>query len=418
MIIKLKKIILIPLKYSLALITISFLFLLSLVRTIRIAEFPATFGNLVVDPVIYYYLKKKKKELLKNIDLFYLQPEDTYNKFLLNFWKKKLIIFPYFFIKPVLNLHKILHLNFIRTIPEMSIYHPQNVHENIQKKKIIKFSSDEEKLGESILKKNFGIKPGQKFVCLNVRDGNYKRTLFKDKQLNFSKNNFRDWDINIFKKSLSFLSKKNIYVLRMGVYPKAKIKFSNKKIIDYANSKLRSDFMDVYLASKCFFCISTGSGFDELCTVFNKPVLDLTMPLGSIKHWQKSIFLFQKHYSKKKKRNLTLKEIFKYGYAWTFDSKKFRDSDIILKKNSADEIFHATKEILILLSNKKAKFLNTKKQKIFKNKYIKYWKQFSNNQKIFNSMNDKEKKMLKIIPIKFKSYLSTFYLNKNSNFIK
>ena len=54
---------------------------------------------------------------------------------------------------------------------------------------------------------------------------------------------------------------------------KEKIKFNNENIIDYAISKHRSDFLDVYLAYKSHFMISSESGINELAVIFRKPVL-------------------------------------------------------------------------------------------------------------------------------------------------
>ena len=41
------------------------------------------------------------------------------------------------------------------------------------------------------------------------------------------------------------------YVIRMGVKASKPLKSSNPKIIDYANSKIRNDFLDIYLGAKC-----------------------------------------------------------------------------------------------------------------------------------------------------------------------
>ena len=62
----------------------------------------------------------------------------------------------------------------------------------------------------------------------------------------------------------------------MGAIVEKPFKSKNPKIIDYANSNLRSDFMDIYLGAKCTFCISTGSGFQCLPVLFRKPIIDLS----------------------------------------------------------------------------------------------------------------------------------------------
>ena len=69
------------------------------------------------------------------------------------------------------------------------------------------------------------------------------------------------------------LAKRGYYVFRMGVNVLKPLKSSNSKVIDYANLQIRSDFMDIYLAAKCSFCVSTFAGFDEICHDFRKPLV-------------------------------------------------------------------------------------------------------------------------------------------------
>ena len=51
------------------------------------------------------------------------------------------------------------------------------------------------------------------------------------------------------------------------------MKSSDPKVFDYANSKMRSEFMDIYLGAKCTFCVSLGgAGFFGIPFVFPKPL--------------------------------------------------------------------------------------------------------------------------------------------------
>ena len=44
----------------------------------------------------------------------------------------------------------------------------------------------------------------------------------------------------------------------MGKIVNDKLETSNPMIIDYANSPFKSDIMDIYLHTKCFFTATTG----------------------------------------------------------------------------------------------------------------------------------------------------------------
>ena len=84
----------------------------------------------------------------------------------------------------------------------------------------------------------------------------------------FSYHDYRDGKLEAFLPSLEELTKRGYFVLRMGSKVKDKLNTNNPKILDYANMEIRSDFLDIYLASKCKFCISTDYGLDEVMVIF------------------------------------------------------------------------------------------------------------------------------------------------------
>ena len=107
----------------------------------------------------------------------------------------------------------------------------------------------------------------------------------------------------------------------MGVVVNKPFNSNNPKIIDYANSNLRSDFMDIYLGARCSFCISTGYGFDELPYFFGRPVAMLGVPFGFLRTYsRKTLILTKQHILKKEKRRLKivqLIELIVYYIRWT-----------------------------------------------------------------------------------------------------
>ena len=120
---------------------------------------------------------------------------------------------------------------------------------------------------------------------------------------NIAHNKFRDFKIKNFKEAAEALANRGYYVFRMGAKVNEKLKSNNKKIIDYANSNLRSEFMDIFLGAKCNFCISTGHGFDMLPYVFNKPIGIMSVPVGDLRsHSKRFLLLTKKHYSLNKKK--------------------------------------------------------------------------------------------------------------------
>ena len=64
--------------------------------------------------------------------------------------------------------------------------------------------------------------------------------------------------------------------------------------------------MDIYLGAKCRFCLSTGSGWDEIPSTFRKPMAYTNIvPIGMmITHDKKSLIIIKHHKHEKYKKKL------------------------------------------------------------------------------------------------------------------
>jgi len=129
------------------------------------------------------------------------------------------------------------------------------------------FSDEETVLGHSFLR-SFDIY-SEKFICMIVRDSAY----LKDATYH----NYRDSDVKTFMNAAIALADKGYAIFRMGKKVKNPIDVSHPNIIDYAATDLRSDFLDIWLMANCSFCISTGTGLDEISRIFRKPAVYLNI---------------------------------------------------------------------------------------------------------------------------------------------
>ena len=171
---------------------------------------------------------------------------------------------------------------------------------------------------------------------------------------NIAHNKFRDFKIKIFKEAAEALANRGYYVFRMGAKVNEKLKSNNKKIIDYANSNLRSEFMDIFLGAKCNFCISTGHGFDMLPYVFNKHIGIMSVPVGDLRsHSKRFLLLTKKHYSLNKKKNLSLFEIFDSIVGFAIKQDIFDKEGIDLIDYMPEEIKNFSLELCDYHENKK-----------------------------------------------------------------
>ena len=252
----------------------------------------------------------------KYIDLFYLR-KYVCNKQLEKMWRRSgLIILPRWLLHPLFQVNR-----FINIFVPGGIYHEvdylspplmysfpsstRDVHNLLERfQPHINFNDDEERKGKRILN-DFGLPEKVKFVCLAVRDSAYlDRHKINENfpSRSWKYHNYRDGDIDKYVLAAEELARRGYYVFRMGVKVLKPFKSSNPKIIDYANSKMRSDFMDIYLGAKCSFCISTDTGIDQIPRIFLKPIAYIFVPLGYPYVSNKNDLLITKHHWCKKKK--------------------------------------------------------------------------------------------------------------------
>jgi putative glycosyltransferase (TIGR04372 family) len=292
-------------------------------------------------------------------------------------WKRKLNFYPGHLLDPINRMGKLLPNWKTHTIGLFSDKPELDVDNLVERHQPLNFTADEEMYGKKMLNK-FGLKNEDKFVCLAVRDEVYQQKKISSRYRNWSYHDHRNHDIDNFVLAAEELAKRGYYVFRMGVAVKKPLNSKNLKIIDYANSSLRSDFMDVYLGAKCLFCISTSLGFDCVPYIFGKPIVRLTLPLGDLTTDSKKNLLITKHHIlKKEKRKLSLSEIFSHGLAFVFHKKIYDKMGIELVDHTPEEIKDVVIEMVENLEFKKKINLEDEKlQEIFKSLYNSNIKRF------------------------------------------
>jgi putative glycosyltransferase (TIGR04372 family) len=306
--------------------------------------------------VYLYELHELKYSKVKFIDFIFLS-NFVSNAFLLELWKKKIIIFPRilfnnfflalnFFTKIITIFFKkdynfrintlAIKSNSDRKLTDLYSVHKQQIH----------LTDDEMQRGYNELK-NFSkeLSPASQIVLLNVRDSEYLRTSIPN--TDWSYHNFRDDNILDFLPACNFIASKNYYVFRMGKISKVKINSKNQRIIDYSFSENKSDFMDVFLAYICKFCFTTFSGYDGLTKIFRKKLIGI--PSGNIAGIFNGEYFFSSfshYYSTDQKKKLSISEIFENGLAYITSSEQLEKKRVNLIKPSAEELVDLISEFL------------------------------------------------------------------------
>ncbi len=214
----------------------------------------------------------------------------------------------------------------------------------------LKFTEEQEAQGQLALR-SMGVPPGAPFVCFHARDSAYHARwrpgleLFYhgDRQLLDDRNS----SIQNYLLAAQKLTELGYFAIRMGKYVEEPIHPDNPRIIDYA-SRHHSDFMDIYLSSRCAFFIGHNSGMTNLPIIFRRPMVFVNVaPFCEIVYCSspESIFIPKKYYSRKFGRFLTFQEILSNPILFRFFMTKYRDLPEIrdelqleLKENTPEEI--------------------------------------------------------------------------------
>jgi len=128
----------------------------------------------------------------------------------------------------------------------------------------LKLSDEDYQRGWQHLKM-FGLNQNDWFVCFHVRESGWKD---KDSR----GNDFRDADIDSYQSAMKTVTDAGGWVFRMGD-PNMKPLPEMPRVIDYAHSKAKSDWMDVFLCGQCRFFVTTSSGLHLFAITFGKPIV-------------------------------------------------------------------------------------------------------------------------------------------------
>jgi len=322
----------------LSLISLSIIILLTPFIRVRIGFLRCDrYGHFAANTELYLCEKDLYVNKITNttLDLFYY-PKPVCNKQLAAMWERKIHVLPRFLMRPLDLLIRSFHsLSYYRA------YEAKGGDRDIDDllyntNKHLEFTPEEIETGEKELLK-MGLNSNSKFVFLAVRDSSY----LMSKGGWGNHHDYRDCDIDNFVLASEELTSRGYFVIRMGALVNKRIKTSNPKIIDYAANGMRSEFMDIYLSSRCEFVISTGTGLEAVAVwCFRKPYIELNFsPATHLSTFMSnSLNLLKHHVLKKENRVLKLHEIFSTGVGWCMESNCYNEKGIELIENSPEEI--------------------------------------------------------------------------------
>ena len=183
-----------------------------------------------------------------------------------------------------------------------------------------------------------GIPRDSWFVTLHVREGD-------STPVTRSNSNAK---IDTYLGAIKTITDRGGWVIRMGHAGMTPLP-DLPRVIDYANSHHKSDWMDVFLWASCRFLIGTGSGPLSVPPTFGRPVLYTNCShIGLNVNFSNSLLLPKLFWSNKYNRLFTFRELLKSPMGWTFSRNFPGCGDCTIIDNSPEEIEAAVGEMLEL----------------------------------------------------------------------
>jgi putative glycosyltransferase (TIGR04372 family) len=364
-------------------------------------------GHFSANTELYLCEKEMKINTPKQryIDLFFCY--EICNFQLHKMLKKKINILPKWILYPIFITNRF----FSKFFPNLKKFEIKNnscgdidIHNLYTKcKNHFNFTLEEEKKGEEYLRK-FDLTKDSKFVAISVRDDVYLKKL--NLNHNWDYHYYRNQNIANFKLAAEEITKRNYHIFIMGTSGSKKLDTQNKKIINYGNSNLRSDFLDIYLSAKCEFFISAQTGLDGIPRIFRKPILTVnSMANNAVAAFsEKEFILIRPQLKKSENRVLKLDEILSVPYKQQQMDRKHYDAnskDIKHLDSSPEEIRDITIEVMDRLEGKWQEKIN---DELLQNKF---WEKYREK---FDIKNENIK-----LPNEIKAKIGAVFLKKNFN---
>jgi putative glycosyltransferase (TIGR04372 family) len=191
-----------------------------------------------------------------------------------------------------------------------------------------------------------GMRPGDWFVGLHVREpGFYGK---EDNRCQYHRNA----RVASYALAMQEITRRGGWVIRMGdpsMTPLAPM----GRVLDYARSSWRSDWMDIFLCSQSRFFVGVQSGVSFVANVFGVPTVWTNWVSLGIPPWYRSdLFILKKMLLRNENRLLSFEEMFTTKLAMAAYSLCFEDRGVELIDNSPEEIRDVVVEMMDRAENR------------------------------------------------------------------
>jgi len=328
------------LQFGLRLLALPVVFIFYLLRKYVVVEFVlpnvTLFGHLALEPekVLSNIARHGSRSVgdPKRVLIWSLgKSREQVNKALVKIWRRELFVLPSAIVDAMHRASKWLP-NF-----EMRVLQFDKLHENDHVLDLcdsnLKFTSSEIEMGEKYLR-HVGIEAHTPYICLVVREAAWAPPTTGPA----SSGTLRSRSFEDFLLAAEALADLGVAVIKLGAA--GTFKTAGTKIIDYANSKDKSEFLDVYLPAHAKCVVSTMSGPDAVALVGRVPVLYVDIAQYSLCFAGTRLVTWvpARLISQKSGRAMSLSETFESGAGRFLGSSAFEHAGIKIEQSSPEQI--------------------------------------------------------------------------------
>ncbi len=267
----------------------------------------------------------------------YYAPRPVSNTQIERMWSRVIRLWPRWLMVAVYQINRLIPGSERHVVPtaSSSCLDVHNLLDRTQPK--LFFTPEEIERGNRLLR-DMGIGESDEFVCVIVRDAAYYKQALPNQDLSY--HDYRNCDIDTYVPGLEALAEHGLFVLRMGAIVEKPMRSKHPRLIDYASSSFRSEFADVFLASRCKFCVSDGLGFYALPAAFRRPNAYVNYSPFHMFYSSRQVDLgIAKVFADAQTRRLlTLRELEGKNVARLTRTELIASSGMAIVDNSADEI--------------------------------------------------------------------------------
>jgi putative glycosyltransferase (TIGR04372 family) len=294
------------------------------------------YGHLALEPEIFLaeqeIMKTTNTSRRRVISIWSLGPvAKQSNSFLASKWKEALLVLPSWFVGSLQRVGLLIPFLKLEE-PKLSITGSLNGLDKTDSH--VSLSAEEMEEGRKRLIE-IGINPDEPYACLIVRDGGHYKSKGDIESAGYELLNF---DINDFSGVAEVLIESGFQVVRMGSGSERPFTCKPDGVVDYALSKNRSEFLDVYLAATCEFAVSTQTGPDAVCMLFRRPVLYVDVTRYCQFFFGSKLATWSPVRLQKNGCILNLSEVVNSEIAWFKDPNLFSKNGIYQQKSSKSEL--------------------------------------------------------------------------------